>query len=119
MTGSADVRVGLENNVASQETISVDIRFYGMTRDVVGEARLTVRLPAGSTVADLLNYLIDRFGDRLRERLIDGPGRLSRFVEVIVNGCQVGHTALDTQLARSEMRTAAVNVLVLPPSAGG
>lgn len=102
------------------ETLLVEIRFYGMTRDVVGESHAEMRLPQDSTVADLLHSLADRYGDRFWQRVMDGPGRLNRFVELMVNGRQVDRNGLDTPLTAGDKRQpAVVNVLVLPPAAGG
>ena len=102
------------------ETLSVSIRFYGLVRDVVRETHLEMRLTQDSTVADLLHALADRYGERFCQRVMDPPGRLSRFVELIVNGRQVARDALDTPLGGGDQRQAAVvNVLVLPPAAGG
>jgi len=104
----------------TNETLPVEIRFYGMTRDLVGESHVEMRLPQDSTVADLLHALAEKYGERFWQRVMDSPGRLSRFVELIVNGRQVDRNALDTPLAGGDPRRAAVvNVLVLPPSAGG
>ncbi len=102
------------------ETLPVSIRFYGLVRDVVGQSHLEMCLSQGSTVRDLLEALAERYGERFRQRVMDGPGRLNRFVELIVNGRQVDRTALDTPLAcGDERQEAVVNVLVLPPAAGG
>ena len=102
------------------DTLSVSIRFYGLVRDVVGESHLEMRLAQESTVGDLLDALADRYGERFCQRVMDGPGRLSRFVELMVNGRQVDRTALDTPLAGQDKgQPAVVNVLVLPPAAGG
>ena len=102
------------------ETLPVEIRFYGMIRDVVGESQLEMRLPQDSTVADLLHSLTDRYGERFWQRVMDGPGRLNRFVELMVNGRQVDRNGLDTPLAAGDKRQPVViNVLVLPPAAGG
>ncbi len=100
--------------------LPIEIRFYGLIRDIVGDAQLEMRLPPDSTVADLLDALVERYGERFRQRVMDGPESLSRFVELMVNGRQVDRDALDTQLADADQgQTAVVNVLVLPPSAGG
>ncbi|MDO8689924.1 MAG: MoaD/ThiS family protein [Dehalococcoidia bacterium] len=102
------------------ETLRVEIRFYGLVRDIAGESHLEIRVAPDSTVADLLDSLADRYGERFWQRVMDSSGKLSRFVELIVNGRQVDRNALDTPLAGDDPRQpAVVNVLVLPPSAGG
>jgi len=81
---------------------------------------LKMRLPMSSTVAGLLDALEGKFGERFRRRVMDTDERLSRFVEIIVNGRQVDRDALDTPLAGADQaETSVVSVLVLPPSAGG
>jgi len=106
--------------VNTTETLSVTTRFYGLFGDVVGASRVEISMLRDATVADLLHVLKDRYGDRFWQRVMEDPTRISRFVELIVNGRQVARDALDTPLATTdEQQEAVVNVLVLPPAAGG
>ncbi len=106
--------------MSTAETLPVAIRFYGLVGDIVGESHVEISLPRDATVSDLLHILRDRYGERFWQRVMDGPERISRFVEVIVNGRQVDRGALDTPLAGGdEGQPSVVNVLVLPPAAGG
>ena len=102
------------------ETLSVTTRFYGLFGDVVGASRVEISMLRDATVADLLHVLKDRYGDRFWQRVMEDPTRISRFVELIVNGRQVDRSALDTPLvAEDGCQLSVINVLILPPSAGG
>jgi len=106
--------------VSTAEPLSVTTRFYGLFVDVVGSSRVEIALFRGATVADLLHVLKDRYGERFWQRVMEDPTRISRFVELIVNGRQVDRSALDTPLASEDGgQLSVINVLILPPTAGG
>lgn len=106
--------------MSATETLPVAIRFYGLVGDIVGESHLEMFLSQDATVADLLHSLRDRYGERFWQRVMDGPGSMSRFVDLFLNGRQVDRRSLDTRLASGDgKQPSVINVLVLPPSAGG
>lgn len=66
--------------------VRVDARLSALLRDVVGTTAATIEVE-GETVRDFVNALVDKFGPKFRERVIDErTGTLRRFINVFVDG---------------------------------
>ncbi len=63
----------------------MEISFYATIRAIVGSKTLEIDLPEGASIQDLLDRLIERCPP-LGEKLLDPEGRLSRSVQVFVDG---------------------------------
>lgn len=87
--------------------ITVDYLFpTGLTQE---SGPLEAELPSGSTVSDLLAYLLETYGETVRQRLVrknDG----TPFVTFLVNGEQAG---LEHILSTGD------KLMIVPPIAGG
>ncbi len=84
-------------------------------KEVVGE-RLTVHdLPRGTTVADFLTYMKDKWGDKLTARLFSAEsGAVLPYVRIMVNGQTIDYLqGMETALKDGD------EVLILPPVSGG
>ncbi len=55
--------------------MAVTVRVYGVLRSILGESRLEVSL-AGSSVGDLIDELAAKYGDKVRQELLDEDGSL-------------------------------------------
>ena len=84
-------------------------------KDVVGQRLTEIDLPQGSTVADFLAYLKERWGDKLSTRLFDPTsGAVLPYVRIMVNGQAIHYLeGMETTLKEGD------EVLVLPPVSGG
>lgn len=84
-------------------------------RQVVGQRVTEIDIPAGSTVAGFLTYLVDRWGDELATHLFDpGSGDVLPYVRIMVNGQAIQFLDhMGTQLEDGD------EVLILPPVSGG
>jgi MoaD family protein len=72
--------------------------FLPVLPEAIGRKELEVEF-AGETVADLIAYLVTRYGRKARQALYDGRGQLDPVVQVLLNGEQwVTHDRLDTAL---------------------
>jgi molybdopterin converting factor small subunit len=87
-----------------------------LTVDIVSASKLgpdngplVVELPSGSTVGDLLSWLIQSFGEPLRNRLVQESDG-TPFVIFVVNGEKA---ELDDELSSGD------DVLIVPPIGGG
>lgn len=50
----------------------------------LGNKRLEIDFP-GETVADLVDYLVERYGKPAREALLDEEGQLDDIIQILVN----------------------------------
>ena len=90
------------------------VSFYATIRAIVGEKTLEIDLPDGSSIRDLLDRLIEHCPP-LGERLLDADGKLSRSVQVFVDGRSASHLpdGLETKLCDDHA------VDIFPAVAGG
>jgi molybdopterin synthase sulfur carrier subunit len=84
-------------------------------KQVVGQRLTEIDLPQGSTVADFLVLLRQKWGDELSTRLFDpGSGDVLPYVRVMVNGQTIQFLeGMETPLKEGD------EVLILPPASGG
>jgi len=77
----------------------VKVSFYATIRAIVGAKTLAIDLPEGSSIQELLDRLIERCPP-LAEKLLDPDGKLSRSVQVFVDGRSAFHLpdGLETKL---------------------
>lgn len=92
----------------------VSVSFYGHIRDVAPQGKMGLHLPHGSTVADMLQRLVEELGDPFRERAFDERSELLPSVKVIVDGEVVEGTE---HVLGGE--GAQVAVVIVPPVIGG
>ncbi|HXG52762.1 MAG TPA: MoaD/ThiS family protein [candidate division Zixibacteria bacterium] len=94
----------------------VEVRFYGFIRDAASSSSRHFELSDRGSVRELLNAIIDRFGEKLRDRLLTRAGDLETNVQIFVEGERVAE--IDRPLAdgRGEVE---VRVFVLSATAGG
>jgi len=94
--------------------LEVELRYYAMVRDAAGKRSETLALSNGATVMDLINHLIDLYGDRFRGYVYDGEGRLIDYLMFSVNEVDIRSLdGFDTVLRDGD------RVLVMPPIGGG
>ena len=94
----------------------VEVRFYGFVRDVIANTALSLELPAGSTLRDLLTESIRQCGERLRDRLFTHAGDLEANVQVFVGAEQ--STSLEEVVANVR-ESSEVKIFVLSATSGG
>jgi LAO/AO transport system kinase len=93
---------------------TVQVDFYATLRLVVGKKTVDFSLPEGATVRDLLDAVVQRFPP-LGEKLLNEAGRLSRHVNVFIDGRGAPYleNGLDTVLRADQ------KVDIFPAVAGG
>jgi len=96
--------------------LRVEVRFYGFVRDVIANTALSLELPAGSTLRDLLTESIRQCGERLRDRLFTHAGDLEANVQVFVGAEQ--STSLEEVVANVR-ESSEVKIFVLSATSGG
>jgi molybdopterin synthase sulfur carrier subunit len=92
----------------------VKVSLYATIRAIAGTKTLELDLPDGSSIRELLDRLIQRCPP-LAEKLFDPDGKLSRSVQVFVDGRSALHLpdGLETKLATDQA------VDIFPAIAGG
>ena len=96
-------------------TVDVLVRFIGDLPSIVGQRDVTVTLPEGKTVGDLLASLSARFGDAFTDRVFSGPAKLQHTMVVFVNGQNIK----DRGGFAVKLGTGDVEVVMLPMFGGG
>ncbi len=92
--------------------IAVHIRAFASFRDILGKD-LNVNLEEGSTVKDLLDYLIVS-RQQLKSAIFDESGNVREYVILMKNRRNIESlSGLDTQLNDGD------ELAILPPVAGG
>ncbi len=99
-------------STSTNPSIRVTVDYWAQLRDASGRACESVQMPPASTVTQLLAYLAERHGERLRTLLLDDAGRPRRSNLVMVADRVV---AAPDSLELSD----GVTVALLSPLAGG
>ncbi len=94
----------------------VEVRFYGFVRDVIANTALSLEMPAGSNLRDLLSESIKNSSERLRDRLFTSSGDLETNVQIFVGSKQT--RALE-EVVDAGLEKPAVKIFVLSATAGG
>ena len=94
----------------------VEVRFYGFIRDVIANSALSLELPAGSTLRDLLTESIKLSGERLRDRLFTNSGDLETNVQIFIGAEQ---SASLEEVVANGRESSEVKIFILSATAGG
>jgi molybdopterin synthase sulfur carrier subunit len=92
----------------------VKVSFYATIRAIVGTKTLEIELPEGASIQELLDRVIERCPP-LGEKLLDPDRKLSRSVQVFVDGRSASHLpdGMETKLCADQ------GVDIFPAVAGG
>ncbi|MCX8182445.1 MAG: MoaD/ThiS family protein [Candidatus Methanomethyliaceae archaeon] len=91
--------------------MAIKVEFFATLREVLGTN--SVELDYAVTVGDLINMLIERFGQAFREAVMEGS-RIKEMVKILVNGRDIRERGgLETELRDGDC------VSIFPPVAGG
>jgi len=90
------------------------VNFFATLRPIVGGKAVEFEIPAGTTAAELLNMVVERFPP-LRAELLDEEGQLYPHVHMFVNGRDAPYleNGMDTILKPTD------TVNIFPAVAGG
>ena len=94
--------------------MEVDVKFYAMLREATGKKVETVVLPEKSSVRDLIDLLVERYGDRFGYYIYDKQKRVRDYLSFMLNGVNVNSlSGFETLLSDGDV------VSFLPPIGGG
>jgi molybdopterin synthase sulfur carrier subunit len=95
-------------------SMRIQVKYYGVAREVVGKLDETVELESGSTVMDLIFHLIDIHGESFERYIFDGNGKIMDYFRFVVNDYDIMVRNKHVTILKDGDR-----VLVLPPIGGG
>ncbi len=67
--------------------MKINLEFLGfpMVSDVVGKKKLELNI-SGTTVKDVIDELINRYGEKVRDAFYDAQGNIDLMIQIAVNG---------------------------------
>jgi len=94
--------------------MNVVISSFATVKTVIGERMHNLEVPDKSTVGDVVNILLNRFGQPLVTEMCDKPGSLKESYQLIVNGQSILFlNGLETVMQEGD------ELLIFPPVCGG
>jgi MoaD family protein len=92
----------------------VNVNFYATFRAMIGQKTKEIQIPAGSTIRQLVDTIINLYPD-FQGQLLDENGELFRHIHVFINGRDAYYLPknLDTVLTQQE------KIDIFPPVGGG
>jgi molybdopterin synthase sulfur carrier subunit len=94
--------------------MKVHVKYYAMVRNATGKKEETIELDNGSKVRDLLNIIVNRYGEALRRYLYSGEAQRIDYLMITVNDVNtMSLNKHDTILHDGD------TVMLLPPIGGG
>lgn len=98
---------------------NVSVKFYGFLRSVVHETSTELSISEGSTVADLMQVLGERYGERFKQQVLTRQGGFQDYVRVFVDDDLLEDGKLDATLEARAGGNTRVVVYLLPAEIGG
>jgi sulfur-carrier protein len=95
--------------------LEVNVQFFAAVRELVGLREETVELPKGGTVRNLLDLLVEKHGQDLRNYIYDPKsGELRRSLQILV-----GDKPTSVLNGLSTVLTDRCVLAIIPPVGGG
>jgi molybdopterin converting factor small subunit len=99
--------------------INISVNFYGFIRDVVDSKHVEFELPDDGTVKDIIEFLINKYGDNLKNRLLSSKGWLRRSIKMVINDSVIMHDELERRLKLNNSPKLEVTIFIFPQLGGG
>ena len=82
---------------------------------ILGGSQVEIEVPEGATVRSAMEALVERFGEKLKKKLINPEdGQPHPYFRLVLNGRDLGpYKGLDSPLQEGD------TLLIIPPAAGG
>lgn len=94
--------------------IKIETRYYAYLKELTGKNSEYIMIEEGSTVRNIINYIIEKYGERMRSYIMDNEGRIRSSITIAINAQK-----LNTELAMKHVLNDGDVVVILPPIAGG
>lgn len=94
--------------------VNVRVRTLFNLKEVIGVREITLAVDEGSTVKDLMRLLLEKYGSRLKERIVDSSGTIYPHLTILINGREISFLGgMETRLTEGDV------ISILPPAGGG
>ncbi|MBW2029891.1 MAG: MoaD family protein [Deltaproteobacteria bacterium] len=99
---------------AVEKQVKITVRSILSIKDVLGSREIEIRASGGCTLGQLLELMIEKWGEKLASKIFDAEGQVLRHTRLIINGQDIAFlNGMETELKEGD------EVLILPPVAGG
>ena len=94
--------------------MEVDVKLYTMLREIAGKKTENVALPPKSTVRDLVDLLVERYGEKFARYIYNSEKQVRSYHSYMLNGVNINNLdGFDTMLKNGDILS------ILPPAGGG
>jgi molybdopterin synthase sulfur carrier subunit len=92
----------------------INVKFFAVLRDIVGDWSIDLSLPEGITVGETLESLAKQYGERFRSYVYDEKGSVQDYLIFLINGESIhAMKGFETPLKEGD------SLVILPPIGGG
>ena len=99
--------------------INISINFYGLIRDATDCKQIEFNLPDNANVKDIIQFLINKYGDNLKGKLLTPQGWLKRSIKMVINDKMIIHDRLEERLKSNNSSKLDVTLFIFPQMGGG
>ena len=94
--------------------MEVEVRYYTMLREITENRFEKITLKPNSSVKDLINYLVEKYGEKFDSYIFNSNKRFNRNISLILNGVNIQNLqGFNTLLDKNDI------ISFLPPVGGG
>jgi len=94
--------------------MEVEVKFYAMLREIAGRRAESVELPPNSSVRELVDLLVARYGGAFGRYVYDAEKQVRNYLSYMLNGVNINSLdRFDTILKDGDVLS------LLPPVGGG
>lgn len=94
--------------------MEVEVKFYAMLREISGKKMERITLPPKSSVRDLVDLLVERYGGEFARYIYDAERQVRSYLSYMLNGVNINSLdRFDTMLKDGDVFS------LLPPVGGG
>lgn len=94
--------------------LEIEVKFYAMLREIAGSRVERIGMPVKSSVKDLVDLLVERYGGDFERYIYDSERRVRGYLSYMLNGVNINSLqGFDTVLRDGDVFS------ILPPVGGG